>query len=109
MTWEPTDNLSEDLIRDFEEGFWAAVKSADLSVLAPALQYGGATAANLVDAESRGPLHFAAALNQVDLVDKLLAAGVRASLASHACTLDLIGVNGADDVTYHDDQHQRGA
>ena len=75
MTWEPKDNLSEDLVRDFEEGFWTAVKAADIAVLEPALQYGGETAANMVDAESRGPLHFAAALNQVDLVDRLLAAG----------------------------------
>ena len=75
MTWEPKDNLSEDLVRDFEEGFWTAVKAADIAVLEPALQYGGETAANMVDAESRGPLHFAAALNQLDLVDRLLAAG----------------------------------
>jgi signal recognition particle 43 kDa protein len=76
MTWEPTENLSEDLIRDFEECFWQACKAADMQVLGPALQYGGETMANIVDAERRSPLHFAAALNQQHLVTALLDAGV---------------------------------
>ena len=82
MTWEPKDNLSEDLIRDFEEAFWQAVKQKGTDVLEPALQYGQATAANVVDKERRSPLHFAAALNQVDLVEKLVAAGAQMSPSS---------------------------
>ena len=82
MTWEPKDNLSEDLIRDFEEAFWQAVKQKGTDVLEPALQYGQATAANVVDKERRSPLHFAAALNQVDLVEKLVAAGAQMSPCS---------------------------
>jgi hypothetical protein len=82
MTWEPQDNLSEDLIRDFEETFWQAVKTKDEEVLGPALTYGKATIANIVDKERRSALHFAAALNQVDLVERLLAAGARSSLCA---------------------------
>lgn len=76
MTWEPTENLSEDLVRDFEEGFWQACKASDMEVLGPALQYGGETMANIVDTEQRSPLHFACALNQQHLVTALLDAGV---------------------------------
>lgn len=75
MTWEPTDNLSEDLVRDFEEGFWQACKTGNMDVIEPALQYGGDTMANIVDSEQRSPLHFAAALNQKDLTANLLDAG----------------------------------
>lgn len=75
MTWEPTPNLSEDLIRDFEEAFWKACKAGDAAFLSEAMQYGGATVANLVNAEGRAPLHFAAALNNGTLCQQLLDAG----------------------------------
>lgn len=75
MTWEPGDNLSEDLLRDFEESFWQACKTADMDTLEPALQYGGDTIANLTDADKRGPLHFAAATNRKGLIDRLFQAG----------------------------------
>lgn len=85
MTWEPTPNLSEDLIRDFEEAFWKACKSGDAVFLAEALQYGGATAANLVNSEGRAPLHFAAALNNGTLCQQLIDAGAPpAALAAAA-------------------------
>lgn len=75
MTWEPKDNLSEDLVRDFEEAYWTAVKNGDSEFVDAALQYGGATAANVADADRRTALHFAAALNQADLIEKFVAAG----------------------------------
>lgn len=75
MTWEPTPNLSEDLIRDFEEAFWAACKAGDAAFLTEALQYGGPVLANIVNADGRGALHFAAALNNTTLVQQLLDAG----------------------------------
>jgi hypothetical protein len=75
MTWEPSDNLSEDLIRDFEEAFWQACKVADTAFLKEALQYGGETLANIVNEDGRAALHFAAALNHKDLISHLLEAG----------------------------------
>lgn len=75
MTWEPDTNLSEDLVRDFEEAFWAACKAGNAEFLAEALRYGGATVANLANADGRSPLHFAAALNNSTLCRQLLDAG----------------------------------
>jgi ankyrin repeat protein len=75
MTWEPKENLSEDLLRDFEESFWQACKTADMDVLEPALRYGGDTMANVVDSSQRSPLHYAAALNKGPLIERLLSAG----------------------------------
>ena len=78
MTWEPKDNLSEDLVRDFEEAYWQAVKNADSAFLDEALQYGGETVANITDSDRRTALHFAAALNQADLISKFIKAGAHA-------------------------------
>lgn len=75
MTWEPTGNLSEDLVRDFEEAFWQACKMGDMDFLNDALKYGGETMANLVNSEGRGPLHLAAALNHQTAVRTLVKAG----------------------------------
>jgi signal recognition particle 43 kDa protein len=75
MTWEPKENLSEDLLRDFEESFWQACKTADMDVLEPALRYGSDTMSNIVDASQRSPLHYAAALNKRLLIERLLDAG----------------------------------
>lgn len=74
-TWEPTDNLSEDLLRDFEEAFWTAVKKSDTPFIDTALQYGSDTVANMVDETSRAALHYASAFNNTSLVNKLLKAG----------------------------------
>eukprot|EP00892_Ulva_mutabilis_P008942 jgi/Ulvmu1/641/UM010_0011.1 len=81
MTWEATANLSEDLVRDFEEAFWAACKAGDAAFIAQALRYGGATVANLVNSEGRAPLHFASALNNSTLVQSLLDAGADVDVA----------------------------
>lgn len=75
MTWEPTENLSEDLVRDFEEAFWQACRIGDLTFLNEALKWGGETLANLVNSEGRSPLHLASALNHQMAVQRILEAG----------------------------------
>jgi signal recognition particle 43 kDa protein len=75
MTWEPTANLSEDLVRDFEEAFWQACKIGDMQFLKETLKWGGETLANLLNADGRGPLHLTAALNHQNAVRALIEAG----------------------------------
>jgi signal recognition particle 43 kDa protein len=77
MTWEPTANLSEDLVRDFEEAFWQSCKMGDIVFLNEALKWGGETMANLLNSEGRGPLHLTAALNHQNVVKTLLEHGVQ--------------------------------
>ena len=77
LTWEPTANLSEDLVRDFEEAFWQACRIGDMTFLNEALKYGGETLANLINSEGRAPLHLTAALNHQVAVKKLVESGVR--------------------------------
>ncbi|CAD7705188.1 unnamed protein product [Ostreobium quekettii] len=72
-TWEPAINLSDDLIRDFDEGWWEACKKADKEAIGKMLRAGGPTLAKVVDEEGRSALHFAAALGSVDIVRMLLA------------------------------------
>lgn len=42
-TWEPPINLSEDVVRDYEEAWWTAAKKAEIEPMAKML--GGATKA----------------------------------------------------------------
>ena len=67
-TWEPADNLSEDLVRDFEESFWAAIKKNDEAFVETALEHGAEAVVAMVDSDSRSALHFGAALNNKKLV-----------------------------------------
>lgn len=84
MTWEPTENLSEDLVRDFEEAFWQACRIGDLTFLNEALKWGGETLANLVNSEGRSPLHLASALNHQMAVQRILEAGMARTVATHS-------------------------
>jgi hypothetical protein len=80
-TWEPAANLADDLLRDFEQRWWAAVRKGDDAVVDKLMDGGGATLARTVDAERRSALHFAAALGRAPLARRLLAKGADANLA----------------------------
>ncbi|GAX77715.1 hypothetical protein CEUSTIGMA_g5158.t1 [Chlamydomonas eustigma] len=79
-TWEQAINLSEDLIRQYEDSWWQAARKADLQVIAKMLGGGREALAQVVDENSRSALHFAAALGNVDCVKILVEAGANVNL-----------------------------
>jgi signal recognition particle protein len=109
-TWEPASNLADNLLRDYENRWWSAVKKADLDTIYDMLAVGGPVLARTVDENRRTALHFAAALNKAELVQRLLAAGAEVDLADkegytplhmasgylHTATISELLANGAD-------------
>ncbi|KAG7668790.1 hypothetical protein Ndes2526B_g00491 [Nannochloris sp. 'desiccata'] len=109
-TWEPASNLADNLLRDYENRWWTAVKKADLDTIYEMLAVGGPVLARTVDDSRRTALHFAAALNKAELVQRLLAAGAEVDLADkegytalhmaagylHTATITELLMNGAD-------------
>eukprot|EP00195_Chlamydomonas_chlamydogama_P011127 CAMPEP_0202893062 /NCGR_PEP_ID=MMETSP1392-20130828/2704_1 /ASSEMBLY_ACC=CAM_ASM_000868 /TAXON_ID=225041 /ORGANISM="Chlamydomonas chlamydogama, Strain SAG 11-48b" /LENGTH=406 /DNA_ID=CAMNT_0049577247 /DNA_START=235 /DNA_END=1455 /DNA_ORIENTATION=- len=79
-TWEPTINLSEDLVRDYEEKWWSAARKADLQAMAKMLAGGREVLATVVDENNRSALHFAAGLGNADCVKLLVEAGAQVDL-----------------------------
>lgn len=57
-SWEPAQNVAEDLLRDFEARWWAAAKSCDEFALREMLSYGEEVLLNSVDDEGRTALHY---------------------------------------------------
>jgi len=109
-TWEPASNLADNLLRDYEYRWWTAVKKADVDTIYEMLAVGGPVLARTVDESRRTALHFAAALNKAELVQRLLAAGAEVDLADkegytplhmaagylHTATITELISNGAD-------------
>jgi signal recognition particle protein len=109
-TWEPASNLADNLLRDYENRWWTAVKKADLDTIYDMLAIGGPVLARTVDDNRRTALHFAAALNKAELVQRLLTAGAEVDLADkdgytplhmaagylHTATITELLANGAD-------------
>jgi len=80
-TWEPATNLADDLLRDYEQRWWGAVRKGDENTLMKMIEGGGPVLARTVDDSRRSALHFAAALGRVNLVRALLAVGAEVDLA----------------------------
>lgn len=74
-SWEPAGNLSEDLIRDYDERWWTACRKGDAEVTRKMLGGGKDVLANVVDENRRSALHFAAALGNVEITKYLIDAG----------------------------------
>ncbi|KAG2452266.1 hypothetical protein HYH02_003290 [Chlamydomonas schloesseri] len=74
-TWEVAADLSEDLVRDFEEKWWAAARKADVDAMISLLAGGRELLANVVDENRRSALHFAAALGSAECTKLLVEAG----------------------------------
>ncbi|KAG2427506.1 hypothetical protein HXX76_012439 [Chlamydomonas incerta] len=74
-TWEVAADLSEDLVRDFEEKWWAAARKADVDAMIKLLEGGRELLVHVVDENRRSALHFAAALGSAECTKLLVEAG----------------------------------
>jgi hypothetical protein len=74
-TWEPAINLSEDLIRDYDERWWNAARQCNEEALAKMLGGGRDVLCQVVDENRRSALHFVAALGNVKCAKMLIEAG----------------------------------
>ncbi|KAF5840488.1 hypothetical protein DUNSADRAFT_16579 [Dunaliella salina] len=79
-TWEEGINLSEDLIRDYEDRWWSACRKGDFKTLASMLEGGRQVLSQVVNERGQSALHFAAALGKQDCVQLLLEAGADGNL-----------------------------
>ncbi|PNW84345.1 hypothetical protein CHLRE_04g231026v5 [Chlamydomonas reinhardtii] len=79
-TWEVAADLSEDLVRDFEEKWWAAARKADVDAMIKMLGGGRELLAHVVDENRRSALHFAAALGSAECTRLLVEAGAELDL-----------------------------
>ncbi|GMH39684.1 hypothetical protein BSKO_07582 [Bryopsis sp. KO-2023] len=74
-SWEPTINLSPDLIRDFEDKWWDACRKHDMETLEKLMRGGGDVLAQVCDENGRTGLHFASAVGRTDVAELFLAYG----------------------------------
>ncbi|KAK9863353.1 hypothetical protein WJX84_001997 [Apatococcus fuscideae] len=74
-TWEPMANIAENLIRDFEDKWWAACRKGDEAAIMGMLHGDGRVLANALDENRRSGLHFAAAVGNPRCARLLLKAG----------------------------------
>ncbi|CAG9464332.1 unnamed protein product [Pedinophyceae sp. YPF-701] len=80
-TWEPIDNLSKDLLRDFEAKWWNTCKKGDAATMKEMLSTGRAVLANTLDLERRTALHFTAAVGSAECTRLLIDAGAEVDVA----------------------------
>ncbi|KAL4419209.1 hypothetical protein ABPG77_000603 [Micractinium sp. CCAP 211/92] len=80
-TWEVASNLADNLLRDYEQRWWGAVKKGDEETMLKMMEGGGDVLSRTVDENRRSALHFAAAMGKPDLVTRLLKAGGEVDLA----------------------------
>lgn len=74
-SWEPTINLSPDLVRDFDDKWWEACRKHNTEDLEKLMRGGGDVLAQVCDENGRTALHFASAVGRTDLVELFLAYG----------------------------------
>lgn len=79
-TWEPVTNLADNLLRDFEQRWWGAVKKGDEATINAMLDGGGTVLSRTLNEERRSALHFAAALGRAELVRRLIREGAEVDL-----------------------------
>ncbi|GLC39901.1 Signal recognition particle 43 kDa protein, chloroplastic [Pleodorina starrii] len=79
-TWEVAANLSEDLVRDFEEKWWTAARKADVDTLIRMVGGARELLPHVVDENRRSALHFSAALGSAECAKLLVEAGAEVDL-----------------------------
>lgn len=80
-TWEVSTNLADNLLRDYEQRWWGAVKKGDEETMYQMMEGGGDVLSRTVDENRRSALHFAAAMAKPELVTRLLKSGAEVDLA----------------------------
>uniref|UniRef100_A0A061QSE4 Signal recognition particle 43 kDa protein n=1 Tax=Tetraselmis sp. GSL018 TaxID=582737 RepID=A0A061QSE4_9CHLO len=80
-SWERATNISEDVLRDFENRWWTAAREGDLGTMKEMLQGGKKLLANTLDANRRCALHFTAAIGNADCTRLLLEYGADVNAA----------------------------
>ncbi|KAK9828851.1 hypothetical protein WJX72_002407 [[Myrmecia] bisecta] len=79
-TWEPAQNLADNLLRDFEDNWWTICKKGDEEAMRELLANSGQLLAQTVNADRRSALHFAAAIGNANCVRMLCQAGAEVDL-----------------------------
>ncbi|KAL4852722.1 Signal recognition particle protein [Chlorella vulgaris] len=80
-TWEPATNLADNLLRDYEQRWWGAVKKGDEETVGKMLDVGADVLARTVNEDRRSAVHFFAARGNAEVVQRLLKAGGEVGLA----------------------------
>lgn len=80
-TWEAVENLSDNLLRDFEDKWWKACREGDEEVLQKMIQNSREVLPHCVDKNERSALHYAAAVGQAKCCAMLCQAGADLNLS----------------------------
>lgn len=80
-TWEPTANVADNLLRDYEDRWWRACREGDAAGVRRMLAGGAKVLACCVDDSRRSGLHYAAGKGSAEAVALLCAAGAKLDLA----------------------------
>ena len=80
-TWEPTANVADNLLRDYEDRWWKACREGDAESIRRMLAGGAKVLACCVDDNRRSGLHYAAGKGSAEAVALLCAAGAKLDLA----------------------------
>lgn len=80
-TWEPTANVADNLLRDYEDRWWRACREGDAESIRKMLAGGAKVLACCVDDNRRSGLHYAAGKGSAESVALLCAAGAKLDLA----------------------------
>lgn len=79
-TWEPTANVADNLLRDYEDRWWKACREGDAESIRKMLAGGAKVLACCVDDSRRSGLHYAAGKGSAESVALLCAAGAKLDL-----------------------------
>lgn len=74
-TWEPAQNLADNLLRDFEERWWSICRKGEADAMKQMLSNGAKLLATTVDDKRRSGLHFTAAIGNAECTRMLCEAG----------------------------------
>jgi len=80
-TWELGSSISEDVLRDYEQGWWNCAREGDVATMKEMLMGGKKMLANTIDENGRCALHFTAAIGNADCTQLLIDFGADVNAA----------------------------